>query len=139
NRNLSFRLGQQVSSPPLPAQANPAKLLSEVYPVPRCENVCPRLGEQQAAGLGRPPSEVPAWPWSDAALQERLRRARAALAERGPGFVTIVGETSAQEGIEPSIQLVHTYEVLLSLVDAEITPTNREYHGLRERVCLSVK
>ncbi|HZU39009.1 MAG TPA: hypothetical protein VFA18_23990 [Gemmataceae bacterium] len=43
----------------------------------------PDLAEQQAAGLSPPPSEAVSWPWSDAALQERLRQAQALLAGRG--------------------------------------------------------
>ena len=42
----------------------------------------PDLAEQQAAGLDPPRLEEPYWPWSEAALQDRLRQARAILAEK---------------------------------------------------------
>jgi hypothetical protein len=42
----------------------------------------PDLAEQEAAGLGPPPAEVPTWPWSDTAVDARLTEARAVLAER---------------------------------------------------------
>jgi hypothetical protein len=44
----------------------------------------PDPAEQEAAGLGPPPTETPVWPWSDTALRARLAYARAALAQRHP-------------------------------------------------------
>ena len=38
--------------------------------------------EQETAGLGPPPSEPVAWPWSETGLHTRLAEARAALAGR---------------------------------------------------------
>jgi hypothetical protein len=43
----------------------------------------PNLAEQWAAGVGPPPAEPPAWPWSDAAIKARLAEARALLARTG--------------------------------------------------------
>ena len=45
----------------------------------------PDPAEQQAAAVDPPPSEPLSWPWSDGAFQERLREARAALAQRRAG------------------------------------------------------
>src|SRR5262245_7638920 len=43
----------------------------------------PDLAEQEAAGAGPPPAELPTWPWSEEALSARLAEARLALAARG--------------------------------------------------------
>lgn len=40
--------------------------------------------EQEGAGLGPPPAEPPAWPWTEAALRARVAEARAALASGPP-------------------------------------------------------
>jgi hypothetical protein len=45
----------------------------------------PDPADQEAAGLGPPPSEPPTWPWSDEVLQARLSEARTALATGRPG------------------------------------------------------
>jgi len=49
----------------------------------------PDPADQEAAGLGPPPAEPPAWPWPGDALRLRLADARAALAlvqaRPGPG------------------------------------------------------
>jgi hypothetical protein len=44
----------------------------------------PELADQEAAGLGPPPSEPPKWPWSSATLIARVAEARAALAGGQP-------------------------------------------------------
>jgi hypothetical protein len=44
----------------------------------------PDLAEQEAAGVGPPPSQSPAWPWSEEGLPARLREARTTLARRSP-------------------------------------------------------
>jgi len=41
--------------------------------------------DQEAAGLGPPPTEPPTWPWSEASWQARLAEARAALGGPDPG------------------------------------------------------
>jgi hypothetical protein len=43
----------------------------------------PDPAEQQAAGLGPPPSEPPRWPWTEAGLRARIAEARAALSMPG--------------------------------------------------------
>jgi len=45
----------------------------------------PDPAEQEAAGLGPPPTQPAAWPWSADALRRRLAEARATLAERQRG------------------------------------------------------
>lgn len=42
----------------------------------------PDAAEQEAAGLGSPPSEPPVWPWTDDTLRGRLPEAHAILAQR---------------------------------------------------------
>ena len=53
----------------------------------------PDPADQEAAGLGPPPAEPPAWPWPGDALRKRLADARAALAldQAGPepGFAVM--------------------------------------------------
>src|SRR5262245_33658227 len=45
----------------------------------------PDLADQESAGLGPPPGEIPVWPWSEEDLRSRLALARAILAERNLG------------------------------------------------------
>jgi hypothetical protein len=47
----------------------------------------PDLADQEAAGVGPPPSEPPTWPWPGDLLRSRLAEARIALglAHAGPG------------------------------------------------------
>ena len=42
----------------------------------------PDPADQEAAGVGPPPDEPPAWPWTEGTLRDRLAEARAVLAER---------------------------------------------------------
>jgi hypothetical protein len=44
----------------------------------------PDLGEQETAGLGPPPAEPPAWPWTGDGLRDRVAEARAALSSSPP-------------------------------------------------------
>jgi hypothetical protein len=44
----------------------------------------PDPADQQAAGVGPPPTDAPRWPWTDDALFTRLAEARALLAQREP-------------------------------------------------------
>ncbi len=39
----------------------------------------PDPSDQETAGFGPPPSEAPAWPWSEESLRSRVADARAAL------------------------------------------------------------
>lgn len=39
----------------------------------------PDLDEQQAAGVGPPPTEPPLWPWSEKALEARVAEAQSLL------------------------------------------------------------
>ncbi len=41
----------------------------------------PDPSDQEAAGLGPPPSEPPTWPWSEDVLRARILKARTALTE----------------------------------------------------------
>jgi hypothetical protein len=47
----------------------------------------PDPADQEAAGQGPPPSEVPCWPWTEDSLRRRLIEARSVLTGRsnGPG------------------------------------------------------
>lgn len=58
------------------APADLADLIAAALPDP---------AEQEALGLGPPPAEAPAWPWSGAAFASRLAEARAVLDERPRG------------------------------------------------------
>jgi hypothetical protein len=64
----------------------PAKLLQlhhQVIPADLATLIAaaiPDPADQEAASLGPPPVEPPAWPWSVEALRARLAEARAALA-----------------------------------------------------------
>ena len=44
----------------------------------------PNAEDQAAAGNGPPPTQPPAWPWSEETLQRRVEEARAALANPKP-------------------------------------------------------
>jgi hypothetical protein len=57
--------------------------------------------DQEAAGLGPPPTEPPAWPWPGDALRVRLADARAALAlgEASPGPTSEVGPNPRSQRI----------------------------------------
>ena len=66
----------------------------------------PDPAEQETAGLGPPPVEPPAWPWSGDALRLRLADARAALAlvPEGPGPGSEVGSHAEESGsAEPDL------------------------------------
>jgi hypothetical protein len=54
-------------------RASPADLASIIAAA------IPNPTEQEAAGMGPPPSESPRWPWSDDGLSLRLAEARALL------------------------------------------------------------
>ncbi len=45
----------------------------------------PDPGDQEAAGLGPPPAELPTWPWSEDMLCTRLSEAKAVLFAELPG------------------------------------------------------
>lgn len=59
----------------------------------------PDLAAQEAAGVGPPPAEPPAWPWSEDLLRSRLAEARIVLglAHTGPG-----SELGPNESIQES-------------------------------------
>jgi hypothetical protein len=64
----------------------------------------PDPADQEAAGLGPPPAEPPAWPWPGDALRLRLADARAALAlvDAGPGPGSEVGPNQALQRPRPA-------------------------------------
>jgi hypothetical protein len=59
----------------------------------------PDPADQDAAGLGPPPVEPPAWPWPGDALRVRLSDARSALA-----FVDASPGPGSEVGPDPSLQ-----------------------------------
>jgi hypothetical protein len=59
----------------------------------------PDPADQDAAGLGPPPAEPPAWPWPGDALRVRLADARAAL-----GLVDVNPQPGPDVGPNPTLQ-----------------------------------
>jgi hypothetical protein len=71
----------------------PAKRLQVEHRIPPADlatliaAAIPDSREQEAAGLGPPPAEPPAWPWTDESFRSRLAEAWAII-EAGRGRAT---------------------------------------------------